>query len=180
MQFGWILVSRKSIQIKTLENQIWASKIHPNRNTWKPDLSVLKICLFQILSRQWCMFCLDMDMSESGMRQAWILSQIQNCSRPDSDLEHSWVRSADIWVRSEWIWPMYVPGLNQALIRSELVTESIPASVLIGTCLSERNLHHFLTRSEICNFLKCSDLVCNFLLGAGDLFNYTFLSIKVV
>ena len=51
-----------------------------------------KILPISDLVQTWCMFRLDMDMSESGLRQAWIPSQKQICSRPDSVLGHTWVR----------------------------------------------------------------------------------------
>ena len=51
-----------------------------------------KILPISDLVQTWCMFRLDMDMSESGLRQVWIPSQKQICSRPDSDLKHTWVR----------------------------------------------------------------------------------------
>ena len=35
------------------------------------------------------LFWLGKYMSESGLMQVWILSQMQTCSRPDSDLEHT-------------------------------------------------------------------------------------------
>ena len=51
-----------------------------------------KILPISDLVQTWCMFRLDMDMSESGLRQVWLSSQKQICSRPDSDLGHTWVR----------------------------------------------------------------------------------------
>ena len=47
-----------------------------------------KILPISDLVQTWCMFRLDMDMSESGLRQVWIPSQKQICSRPDSELGH--------------------------------------------------------------------------------------------
>ena len=60
-----------------------------------------KILPISDLVQTWCMFRLDMDMSESGLRQVCILSQKQICSRSDSDLEHIWVRSEKICTRSD-------------------------------------------------------------------------------
>ena len=71
----------------------------------------LKILPLSDLVQTWCMFRLDMDMSESGLRQVWILSQKQICSRSDSDLEHIFFRSEQICTRSDpcvpqvWIRP---------------------------------------------------------------------------
>ena len=72
-------------------------------------------------------------MSESGLRQVWILSQKQICSRTDSDLGHTWVRPGADLLRS-------VSDLTHICSRSEsdlekvcFVTKSIPASVLIQT-----------------------------------------------
>ena len=77
--------SRKSIQIKK------------NLETRSEHL---KIFLILDLVQTWGMFCLYMDMSESGLRQVWILSHMQTCSRPDSDLEHTSVRSGfQVFVR---------------------------------------------------------------------------------
>ena len=47
----------------------------------------LKILPISDLVQTLCMFSLEMDISESGLRQVWIFSQMQTCSRPDSDLE---------------------------------------------------------------------------------------------
>ena len=69
------------------------SEIHPNKKNLETRSEHLKIFLISDPVQTWGMFCLDMDMSESGLRQVWILSHMQTCSRPDSDLEHSSVRS---------------------------------------------------------------------------------------
>ena len=60
-----------------------------------------KILPISDLVQTWCMFRLDMDMSESGLRQVRILSQKQTCSRSDSDLGHTWVRPGADLFRSD-------------------------------------------------------------------------------
>ena len=93
----------------------------------------LKILPLSDLVQTWCMFRLDMVMSESGLKQVWILSQ----SRPAQGLIQTWnIYGSDlnqIWADLHQVWPIYAPGLNHALSRSAFVIESIPASVLIQT-----------------------------------------------
>ena len=94
----------------------------------------LKFLLVSDLVQKWCMFRLDMVMSESGLKPVWILSQ----SRPAKGLIQTWIISGSdlnqIWADLHQVWHMYAPGLNQALSRSTFVIESIPASVLIQAC----------------------------------------------
>ena len=94
----------------------------------------LKILPLSDLVQTWCMFRLDMVMSESGLKQVQTLSQ----SRPAQGLiQVGNIYGSDlnqIWADLHQVWPMYAPGLNQALSRSAFVIESIPASVLIQTC----------------------------------------------
>ena len=93
----------------------------------------LKILPNSDLVQTWCIFRLDLDMPESGLRQASILSQMNICSSPDSDLEDIWVRSgADlvpIWADLTHTCSRSESGLEKVCF----VTKSIPASVLIQT-----------------------------------------------
>ena len=113
--------------------------------TWKSDLV-----------QTWCMFRLDIDMSESGLRQVYILSQ---------DLEHTWnIYGSDLNISA--------PGLTHVCPRSESGLEQICFWDRIHTCLSpdsdmsmsKRNMHHVWTRSDKGKTLRCSDLVSKFLL----------------
>ena len=69
MRFGWILVSGK-LSNKNLETRSEHLKILP----------------FSDLVQTWCVFRLDLVMSESGLEQVWILSQ----SRPAQGLVQTW------------------------------------------------------------------------------------------
>ena len=55
-----------------------ALEIHPKILETRSDH--LKILPNSDLVQTWCLFWLDMVMSESGLRQVWILPQMQTCS----------------------------------------------------------------------------------------------------
>ena len=126
-----------------------------------------KILPISDLVQTWCMFRLDMDMSESGLRRVWILSQKQICSRSDSDLEHIWVRSEQICTRSE-------SGLEQICFCDRIHTCLSPDSDM---SMSKRNMHHVWTRSDKGKILRCSDLVSKFFL---DRFPLTIISKRLL
>ena len=114
------------------ENLVSGNLSNKNLETRSEHLKILPLSdLVQI----WCMYRLDMGMSESGLGQVWIPSQKQICSRPDSDLE-------------------------QICFCDRIHTCLSPDSDM---SMSKRNMHHVWTRSEIGKILRCSDLVSKFL-----------------
>ena len=127
--------------------------------TSKPYLSIVKTCLFQILSRHgacfvWTWTCLNQDWGRYEFYHKSRSAQglIQTCNVCGSDLNRS------------------APGLTHVCPRSESGLEQICFCDRIHTCLSpdsdmsmsKRNMHHVWTRSDEGKILRCSDLVSMF------------------
>ena len=129
--------------------------------TWKPDLSIVKSCLFQILSRHgacfvWTWTCLNQDSGRYGFYHK---------SRSDQGLIQTWGTHGSDLVQ-------ICSDLTHICSRSESDLEQICFCDRIHTCLSpdsdmsmsKRNMHHVWTRSDKGKILRCSDLVSKLLL----------------